>query len=278
MSSSDSSVETPSSPESEGAAESSDGAARFAASLAEQVGDDDGESRDDGNKDGGEGKPVDVPGDLNALAQRLGVDVAKLYDVKIPAPGGREAMTLGQIKDRYTAWSALETDRLASEERIRVQESELEIARQEFRELLNVIPREALNKEALTRAAEALAGKRSVAQQRMTATFPEWSDAERRKADMAEMGKTLAGYGLSTRYLESVTDPGLMRFIRDAVRREAQVRKALESVRVEPRKKQASTGPARRAAPAAPANQGNGNRQRPMSERERFLARLNSNS
>src|SRR5262245_39518371 len=87
------------------------GASGFAAALAKlekdgagekPVGSAGGESADGDDKSGEPRKSVKAtPEDLGALAQALGIKVEDLYKVKVPATGGRDAMTIGQIKDKF---------------------------------------------------------------------------------------------------------------------------------------------------------------------------------
>ena len=45
-------------------------------------------------------EPVEIPADPETLAKRLGIDVSEVYKtLKVPRGGGREPMTLGELKD-----------------------------------------------------------------------------------------------------------------------------------------------------------------------------------
>jgi hypothetical protein len=256
---------------------SASGASAFASALAQQIDGDDAADKKAAASD--EGKASEskkaAPGDLSALAERLGVKVEDLYSVKVPASAGREPMTIGQIKDKFAQWDSLEADRLALSER-QVKADREQVARNdEVRELLSMIPKEQLNKEVLERAAARVVQRRQQATAELLASIPEWKDEARRAADLKEISTSLKGYGIPEHFAASITDPGIMRFLRDAIRREAQVNKALEAVREVKRTKpvvQQASG----SAPRIPQQQQSRNTLKPLTGRERFSAALNN--
>jgi hypothetical protein len=250
-------------------ADASSGASSFASILAKEIG-------DEGAKSADSGKPVEkdakvTPSDLAAAAERLGIPVEELYKVKVPASAGREAMTIGQIKDRFTEWNSLEADRLSFSESQIQEKASIQQAKDEFKELLALIPKEQLNTANIQTAARRLAERHQAEGAKLLADMPEWKDEAKRTEELTAMEKALAGYGLPPKFTDSIRSAGLLRFIRDAVRREAQVRKALEAVRKVPKKpapQQTNGGaPARigQQTPSRPAL-------KPVTERERFTA------
>jgi len=234
-----------------------------------------GEGQPDGGGTGedqggqsGESRNKTKPKDLNALAERLGIQVSELYDIVIPAPGGREPMKLGQLKDRYESWNALEADRLAFSETKVAQEAELQRARDEVRELLSIIPRQHLTQEMLQRAGQRVAARNQALDAKLLEVVPEWKDAERRSADTKALAEMLAGYGFNEHEVKAIRDPRLVKFMRDAQRRAEQVRKALEAVKKQPTKP--TTPNVARGAPRRPASPDARSPLRPQSGRERF--------
>lgn len=251
------------------------GASAFAAALAREVeGDEEpGDTGDDGSGKPGERPTKGKPKDLAELAERLGVQVAELYDITIPAGSGREAMKLGQLKDRFESWGSLEADRLAFSETQVAHQAEIERGKQELRELLSVIPRQHLTQEALQRAAARVAERHRAQDAQVLEVFPEWKDPAKRQADIGEYSKMLEGYGLSAAEVKAIRDPRLLRFIRDSHRRAEQVRKALEAVKPAARKPQQQN-----TASGAPRRQGQQQQRqslRPQTGRERFSELLN---
>jgi hypothetical protein len=183
-------------------------------------------------------------------------------------------MTIGQIKDKFAQWDSLEADRLALSER-QVKADKEQVARNdEVRELLSMIPKEHLNKETLERAAARVVQRRQQATAELLASIPEWKDEARRAADLKEISTSLKGYGIPEHFAASITDPGIMRFLRDAIRREAQVNKALEAVREVKRTKPAVQQAS--GAPKIPQQQTPRSNLKPLTGRERFSAALNN--
>lgn len=251
------------------------GAAAFRAALAEEVGNDDepGESGtgDDEGKPGESRKKV-KPENLEALAQALGVEVSELYSVKVPAGSGREAMTLGQLKDRFAEWDSLEADRLAFSETRVQQEAELQRGLAEFRELLTIIPKEQLlNREVLTRAAARAAEKVKAQEAQLLVAIPEWKVEATRTKERGELASYLEGYGYSKQEAESIRDPRLVKLLRDAHRREQQVRAALAKVKPAQRKPAGSNTAT--GAPSRGEHQQH-NTGKPSTPRGRFFAEL----
>lgn len=266
------------------------GASGFAAVLAKlekENADDAGDGADtvdstDGdavNDDDDSGKPRKsgkaAPVDLIAMAETLGVKVEDLYKVKVPASGGREAMTIGQIKDKFAEWSTLETDRVAFDESKAEAEAKLEQAKAEIREIVSMLPPGSLKQDALARVASRLAERSKAAEAQLSAAFPEWRDPAVKTAHMADIEKLMAGYGFTKREAAGIKDARMLKLIRDSVRREALVRKALEEVKSTTQSRQTQQAGTRKP-PGKPANQDQSrNPIKPTTERERFSAALN---
>lgn len=251
------------------------GSDAFAAALAREL--EGGDDQPDGDESGDEkgGKPGEshkkaLPQTLSDLAQALGVeDVSKLYDLKIPAPGGREPFTLGQLKDRFESWSTLEADRLAFGEEKVSQQAQIQQARDEVKELLALVPKDKLTTESLQRVAARVAQRNAALDAQVVQAIPEWKDPQRREADTKALAGMLAGYGFAENELKQIRDPRLLKFLRDAHTRHEQVKRALEAVKKVKPKNQAPTTTSSGAPrkPSAPDQRGN---LRPQSGRERF--------
>ncbi len=256
------------------------GANAFASALARQIeadeDADDSESADDDlNGEPGESRQKGKLENLEAVAKRLGIKVEDLYAVKVPGSGGREALTIGQIKDRFTEFSSLESDRLSITEQRVAQEAEFESVRAELRELLSVVPKEHLSQEKLQAAAQRVAARNKAAGAKLLIAMPEWKDDERRTADVADIVASLSKYGFPASYVATIRDPGLLKFMRDAARREKQVQAALAGVKNVPKKKANAQQQTRGAPRIVTQQQGNGQRPgKPTSDRERFSAAL----
>jgi hypothetical protein len=258
------------------------GANDFATALAKLAQDDEDTDDGDGVDDNGtpreSGKKVKLDS-LDSLAASLGIEVKDLYGIKVPGSGGREAMTIGQIKDRFTSFDSLESDRLALTERQVQQEAEFEQTRAELRELLAVVPKEHLSQEKLQAAAQRVAARNKADGKRLLDAMPEWRDQERREAEATDMAASLGKYGIPASYLGTIRNPALLKFIRDAARREKQVQAALAAVKKIPRKKVAATATGRTPPRIQSQQQQQRNPnapERPTTDRERFSAALKS--
>jgi len=171
------------------------------------------------------------PKNLDQLAETLGVEVKDLYGLELPSSKRKgEKFTLGQLKDQYEAREEFTVAQLAFEEERSGKESELLRAQNELQELFATLPEAARKPEVLERVRakhEALL----VRERKATLdAIPEWKDVETRTQEIAEIVEYLKGYGFPANYLKSVYDHRSMRFIREAWRREARLRKALEHV------------------------------------------------
>ncbi len=258
--------------------DSSAGANDFATALAKLAQDDEDADDNEGADENGapreSGKKVKLDS-LESLASSLGIEVKELYEIKVPGSGGREAMTIGQIKDRFTSFSSLEADRLSlTEERVN-QEAEFEQARAELRELLAVVPKEHLSQEKLSAAAQRVAARNAADGKRLLATMPEWRDEDRRTAEVTDIANLLGKYGIPAVFVKTVRNPALIRFMRDAARREKQVQEALAAVKKVPRKKVVAQQTGRQPARIQSEQQRNQTpANKPTSERERFTNAL----
>ena len=175
---------------------------------------------------GGELDPLS----LEALAAALQKDAAELYKVKVPMRDG-ETMTLGELKDYRAQGDAHVLETLEWDTRRQSEQSELHRARAELAELIQAVPRDRLNPEALTRARTALDARLAIERDRTLAQIPEWSDDARRQADQDGMREYLADYGLPGDALSQIQDHRMILVIRDAWARKVRLDQALESVR-----------------------------------------------
>lgn len=258
------------------------GASAFAAALAAEIGDEDqdkpGETGDDESND--EGKPAGEsrkkakPASLEAVAEALGLEVSDLYAVSVPASGGREAMTIGQIKDRFAEWDTLEAERLAFSESRVEQEGTLARAKQELQELFSLIPKDKLqNVDVLRQVAARVAARNQAQEAEVLAAFPEWKDPATKSAQRAELAKMLEGYGYAAAEFAAIRDPRLLKFIRDSYRREQQVKAALAKVRPLQKRPAGSSSPGGSAAPAR-EERATPSPLKPTTGRGRFLTEL----
>lgn len=206
---------------------------------------DGGESRnqDDQDNQGGEsdsGKPGESqakgkPKTVNDLAERLGVTVKDLYDVKFnlgnQAGGDGESRTLGELKDLASEYGQFEVDRMQFEESKTKRENEFIKAQSEMSELLSMLPKNAIKPELLQAVADKRAAILSREKGLTLKAIPEWSDEDTETADRTAMQQHLSDYGYSKSYLDSVTDHKTLKYIRDNMQRQKRIERALAQVK-----------------------------------------------
>ena len=183
----------------------------------------------------GESQEQGIPKTINALAERLGVDVKDLFDIEFAlgnqAGGDGESRTLGQLKDLAVEHDSLEVDRLRFEETKTKREAEFVRANAELQDLVNMLPKNAVSPELL----QVVANKRAAIVERekgLTLTaIPEWNDSDTETTDRTAMREHLGGYGFSQGYLESVTDHKTLKYIRDNMQRQQRIERVLAQVK-----------------------------------------------
>lgn len=174
------------------------------------------------------------PKKLNDLAEPLGVEASELYKLEVVTAADGSPVTVEQLKDYYGKRSEHSVAQLQWEEDRSRQQSDLIRANAELRELLAAIPRDKLDKNVL----EAVRTKHDASINRERArtlqVIPEWKDEATRTTDLAGMAEYLQRFGFDATHLKSVYDHRLLSLVRDAWRREARVKAALEAVNKEP--------------------------------------------
>lgn len=198
--------------------------------------DTDGAAADDSAASGkAAGAKKAKPKKLNDLAEPLGVEASELYKLEVVTAADGSPVTVEQLKDYYGKRSEHSVAQLQWEEDRSRQQADLVRANAELRELLAAIPRDKLDAKVL----EAVRTKHEASIKRERArtlqVIPEWVDESKRTEDLAGMAEYLQRFGFDAAHLKSVYDHRLLSLIRDAWKREARVKAALEAVqKVEP--------------------------------------------
>ena len=221
---------------------------------------DDGNDDQDGKPSDGEDQQKDGKLDsLDAVAAKLGVEKSDLYELAITQPGdGEDRVTIGQLADIAKDKGQLELDRLEFDERVQKREADLMRAQQEVTEIVSLLPKAAISKDLLNAVAKRMAQTQDKERGQTLLAIPEWKDQAREDADRLEMSKHLEPYGFAGNYLDSIHDHRTLKYIRDNMQREGNMKRALEAVTKlrkgdgkKPGKKAPAAkkpGPARRAA------------------------------
>ncbi len=173
------------------------------------------------------------PKNLDGLAETLGVEVADLYKIEIPFADGDnvEHKTLGEIKDAMAERSTFEVDRLAWEEQRTERENQVVKSMQEVSEIVSMLPRSAISEQLL----EAVARKRATlveSETRLTRqVIPEWTSEDVETQDREAMREHLSEYGFPENYLDSLVDHRTLRYIRESMKRQQRIERALAQVK-----------------------------------------------
>jgi plasmid stabilization system protein ParE len=211
--------------------------------------------------DGGGDEPArkpKKPKSLGDVAEGLGVKESELYSIEIPSSrAGEKPFTLGALKDLMKQRDDFAMASLKLDEDRRSHEREKVIAEEELREVLNLLPAEALSDKAMKKLREGLDAKRAKARAGIVEQIPEWKDPTVRESDLKGITEHLKGYGIRESFLLANLDGGVLRFLRDSVKRAETVRKALEAVE-ERRAKTPNTG--KKAGKTEPAKRASGDR------------------
>lgn len=161
---------------------------------------------------------AEMPGDLAALADRLGTTPDALYGLKLPMPDGAEPVTLGELKDAWRDAATLESARAEVTKQRGEWHADQLRAQRELDTLIAAIPPDAVRPE-LRQAVERVNRERiSRETEALLRAVPEWSDAQAVKADLSAITAHLQGYGITAADLEQVTDHRLLRYFRDQAR------------------------------------------------------------
>lgn len=229
-----------------------------------------GDAEEQGDDAAGDEKPAAKkpakPKNLDELAEALGIEVAALYDVEIPAKQkGAEALKLGKLKDLAAEHGEFAVRQLKLDEDRRAFEA-LRVTRdQEFRELLAQLPADAIKPEAMQKLRAMLDKRRAEERELTLEKIAEWSDEKVRAEDLKGMLKHLESYDISPAFLVANVSASLMRFVRDSWKRAETIRKALEQVT---ERKGKTPARARGDSSERPAKQQHGNGQMTRTQRQ----------
>lgn len=197
-------------------------------------------------------KPIDS---IDRLIARNKLTPEQAYAIKVPMPNGAEALSIGELKDKISELSEFEGRVLEFDERRIKQEGELLKSQQQIRDLVSVLPKDALAPAVLDKLRTQQEATVNVEKRRTLEHIPSWRDEKSRNADIELMQETLADYGFDESFLHTVVDHRAIKFIRDSCLMRARIKKSLESVR-DPqgknKKPSAKAKPAVRPVVAAP--------------------------
>jgi len=146
--------------------------------------------------------PAEVPDTLEAIADKAGLKVKDLYNVKIPMPAGEEPITLGQFKDRIKDLRRADTIAAEAEDT----KATLQAERLQFQQELATVAQALqsnggkLSRDALEQASQSI--QRYQEQQRALAekVAPELSKPE----VLDGMAEVVSQYGISRQVFDQI--------------------------------------------------------------------------
>ena len=201
-------------------------------------------------------KPIDS---IDRLIARNKLTAEQAYAIKVPMPNGQEALSIGELKDKIGELSGFEMRVMEFDERRIKQEGDLLKSHAELRDLLGMLPKEAITPAVLDKLRRNQDNTLKVERQRALEHIPTWRDEKSRDADIAVMNETLADYGFDAGFLDTVVDHRAVKFVRDMCLMRARIKKSLESVR-DPNKTNKRPSGKGNKAPIRPNNNANGQR------------------
>lgn len=194
---------------------------------------DDTDESDDGKPD--ESQKKGKPKTLDALAERLGIDVKELYDITLNTGkhDGQEGkdVTLGELKDLAKDSATFEVEKLDFAEQRTKQEADWLRAQQDFSALVKMLPKSAVKPELLKAIADQRLENVEVERSATLRSIPAWKDDAVEESDRKAMSEHLQTYGFGANQLELVTDNRMIKYIRDNWQREERIKAALEKVK-----------------------------------------------
>lgn len=180
----------------------------------------------------------DTPDDPNApidsverLKKRTKLTDEQVYAIKVPMPNGAEPLSIGELKDKIGDLVTHEMSVLEFDERRVRQEGELLKSQAELRDILAVLPKEALTPEVLNKLRTRQDSVTKREKQLTIEHIPSWRDESTRTKDIELMQSQLADYGFDESFLHSVVDHRAMKFIRDSCLMRDRIRKSIAQVR-----------------------------------------------
>lgn len=190
--------------------------------VPETPGGDDGEAGGDADENA---KPVK----FNDLAGATELELDDLYNLKISYADGKE-MTVEELKDLGAKQDDIVLRELQWEEQRAEQESKLRRVQNELTEIVQALPKGALNEQVLAQVRERQAEREKRELALTLDTIQPWRDESVREADMAGMVKHLESFGFPKETLGSLIDHRWQNFIRQSYLREQRIKAALAKV------------------------------------------------
>lgn len=173
-------------------------------------------------------KPADT---LEKLMKRTKMTAEQAYAIKITLPTTGETLTIGEMKDRVGDLVDFEYRQTEFDERRIAQEGEMLRAQSELKDLLSMLPKDAVKPEVI----QAVRNKQDATIKRERGLtlqhIPEWRDEPRRTKEIEGITEMLGEYGFAEGFIASVVDHRALKFMRDAYLIRQRIKKSLADAR-----------------------------------------------
>lgn len=175
---------------------------------------------------------------IDRLTKRLNLKPEQVYAIKVPMRDGAEPLTIGELKDRVGEVVDLEQRELQFDQRRVKAEGALLQAQSEIRELISMLPKEAIKPEMVQKLRNRHEAQVTRERELTLEHIPSWENDENRRKDIKGMVTMLSDYGFDESFITTVQDHRALKFIRDAYLRDKRIKDALAKVTKPPVKGQ----------------------------------------
>lgn len=172
----------------------------------------------------GAGEQLPPLADVNALAERAGIDAEALYALTVPLGDGREPVKLGDLKDKFQDLQRVDQTRTDLEQERSDFQNEMLRSRQELSEVLKLLPN--LPPELIAKAQQAHVSNLDNQRTELLALFPEWSDDSKYQSAQGEILAAVEEYGFGRADMDAVHDHRLTKLLHDFAKLKQRVAKA----------------------------------------------------
>lgn len=159
---------------------------------------------------------------IKSLAEKLGTDPTTLYEsLKVALEDGTE-VSVSALKDSHRPAAELEKARGALVQEMASSKREVLEATQELRELLQAVPQEYLNADAIGQARVKAQAQREREAAKLLEAVPEWKDPIAKAADWVDIGRVAKEMGYTDAEIqlakEGYADHRMVALLRRAAR------------------------------------------------------------
>ena len=184
------------------------------------------ESEPDQDDSQDQGEPITA----KSLAEKLGVDVKEVYEMKFPYGRDGESLTLGELKDVGIRARDLDSQTTTLEQDREAHTNDKMVSRAEMQNIISLLPE---IPQALVDQAKAQY-RNVVNQERISLmeTMPSWTDPAKERADRDLILENLKTYGFTEIEMDHMMDHRLVKLLNDFTRLKAKIVKPRSDVKI----------------------------------------------